>query len=177
MQTKAELEAFYSSDDPWDYDASPDDAARVARVLAAIPKREYERTLDIGCGNGFLTVRLPGEHVIGVDLSERAVAAAARRAERVGSAARFEALSLFELPDAELGTFDLVVTSGVFYPQYIGRATAVVTEILRCVVRPGGVLISAHIDDWCRYRPPFTSLAISVDPYREFVHRLEVFQR
>ena len=29
------------------------------------------RTLDIGCGDGFLTFQLPGKHVVGVELSER----------------------------------------------------------------------------------------------------------
>lgn len=178
VQGKAELEDFYATADPWAYDTTRDDAERAARVLSALPARPYRRTIDIGCGNGFLTVRLPGDQVLGVDLSERAVDWARQRAAREAPARdlRFEARSLFDL-DTKDGSFDLMVVTGVLYPQYIGKAGAVVTEILKALVRPGGVLVTVHIDAWARYRAPFTTLAVSVDPYREHFHRLEVFQR
>ena len=178
IQGKAELDDFYVTADPWDYDSTRDDTERAARVLSALPVRPYRRTIDIGCGNGFLTVRLPGDQVLGVDLSERAVEWARQRAAREAPDRdlRFESRSLFDL-NAVDGDFDLVVVTGVLYPQYIGKATAVVTEILKALVAPGGVLMTVHIDAWARYRAPFTTLAISVDPYREYFHRLEVFQR
>jgi 2-polyprenyl-3-methyl-5-hydroxy-6-metoxy-1,4-benzoquinol methylase len=179
VQRKDELEELYSSEDPWDYDTTPDDARRVARLLAHLPRQDYARTLDIGCGNGFLTVRLPGEHVHGIDVSERAVGWARARARREAPRRRvlFDATSLFELSPAQLGVFDLVVVTGVLYPQYVGGGTSVVTELLSALLHPGGILVSVHIDAWCRYRPPFTLLSASIDPYREHFHRLEVFAR
>jgi 2-polyprenyl-3-methyl-5-hydroxy-6-metoxy-1,4-benzoquinol methylase len=179
VQNKSELEDFYAEEDPWAYDTTRDDAQRVARVLAALPTRPYERTLDIGCGNGFLTVRLPGAQVVGADVSTRGVEWARRRATRTvpDRDVSFVDRSLFELRPADLGTFDLVVVTEVLYPQHIGGAAAVVTEVLRALLRPRAVLLTVHIDTWCSYRAPFTSLTVSVDPYREHFHRLELFQR
>lgn len=179
LQSKDELEQFYSSEDPWDYETTPDDAHRVARVLAHLPRQDYARTLDIGCGNGFLTVRLPGKHVHGIDVSERAVEWARARARRQAPDREISlaAASLFELSQAQLGVFDLVVVTDVFYPQHVGGGTSVVTEVLSALLQPGGILMSVHIDGWCRYRPPFTLLSTSIDPYREHFHRLEVFAR
>jgi 2-polyprenyl-3-methyl-5-hydroxy-6-metoxy-1,4-benzoquinol methylase len=178
LQPKEDLERIYGARDPYGYDEHPDDRRRVARLLAHLPRRPYPRTLDIGCGNGFLTVHLPGDEVVGADVSERAVAWARERAElQPERTPRFVAASLFDLPRLGLGQFDLVVVTGVLYPQYIARATSVVTETLKTLLRPGGVLVTVHIDAWCDYRPPFTMLTASIDPYREHLHRLEVFQR
>ena len=179
IQPKDELEDFYTVPDPWDYEQTQDDRDRLARVVAAIPRRTYARTLDIGCGNGFVTENLPGDELVGVDISARAVEHArsrfrARWPERV---ARFEARSLFDLRSTEIGVFDLVVVTGVLYPQYVGRGHAVVTEVLRDVLTPGGVILTVHIDEWTRYRPPFTLLSTSIDRYRGHFHRLEVLQR
>ncbi|MEA2195447.1 MAG: hypothetical protein QOG42_1881 [Solirubrobacteraceae bacterium] len=178
VQSQEELDRFYERDaDPWRYDDTPDDAARVARLLAALPSLPYERTLDIGCGNGFVTARLPGREIVGVDLSQKAIVHATQRVpSSEGRSFRFLARSLFELHPDELGTFDLVVITGVLYPQYIGRASSVATESIRRLLRPGAIVACAHIDDWTAHRLPFTTLAMSVDRYREFFHRLEIFQ-
>lgn len=178
VQSREELERLYDGDaDPWRYEETPDDAARVARLLAALPALPYERTLDIGCGNGFVTAHLPGRELVGVDLSENAVAHATRRVPSSDRrSVRFLARSLFELHADELGRFDLVVITGVLYPQYIGGASSVATQIVRGLLRPGAIVASVHIDEWNAHRLPFTTLALSIDRYREFFHRLEVFQ-
>lgn len=177
VQSGEELDEFYEVEDPWNYDTTPDDAHRVARLLAAIPRREYRRTLDIGCGNGFVTAQLPGTEIVGVDISERAIAWARRRADTDRREMLFQQASIFDLESATIGYFDLIVVTGVFYPQYIGHAYALVSEVLRDLLQPGWVLATVHIDAWTSYRPPFTILDVSVDPYRQYFHRLEVFQR
>ena len=179
VQSRDELEQFYADPDPWKYDDVDDDRQRVARVRAALPSRTFARTLDIGCGNGFLTEHLPGDELVGVDISERAVehARARFRDHCPERRATFHARSLFELSSSAVGVFDLVVVTGVIYPQYVGRAYSLVTETLRDLLVPGGVMISVHIDDWTRYRPPFTLLTVSIDRYRDHFHRLEVLQR
>lgn len=179
LQTKDELDDFWSKPDPWDYDVTSDDEVRVARLLSALPTgREYERTLDIGCGNGFLTHRLPGDEVVGVDISASAIEWARRRVAERDDSERFtfEPASVFDLTPNTFGTFDLIVITGVLYPQYIGNAFTVVTELVRALARPMGILASVQIDQWFPYRFPFTSLTISVDAYREYSHRLEVFE-
>ena len=159
-------------------DTTPDDRARVARLRAALPRLDYERALDIGCGNGFVTVELPGREIVGVDLSERAVEYARERVKSTpGRTFRFEARSLFDLRPEELGgTFDLIVITGVLYPQYIGGGFSVVAEILHRLASPRAIIASVHIDEWNAHRLPLTTLSIGVEPYREFFHRLEIFQ-
>ena len=178
LQSKNELDEFWAKPDPWEYETTSDDEVRVARLLSVLPHREYERTLDVGCGNGFLTHRLPGREVVGVDISEAAVEWARRRVADRPDAERFTfaPASVFDLDPAAHGTFDLIVITGVLYPQYIGNAFTVVTELVRAIARPMGILASVQIDQWFPHRFPFTSLAISVDAYREYTHRLEVFE-
>lgn len=178
VQSRAELEAFYDAEDPWAYDTTPDDAARVARLRTALPARAYGRTLDIGCGNGFVTASLPGSELVGVDLSERAIEYARRRVPSTPERpVRFEARSLFDLrPDDLGGRFDLIVITGVLYPQYIGSGFAVVNEVIRSLAAPKAIIASVHIDEWNAHRLPFTTLSIGVEPYREFFHRLEIFE-
>jgi ubiquinone/menaquinone biosynthesis C-methylase UbiE len=64
-----------------------------------------ERTLDVGCGTGFLTRHLRGD-VVGLDASERMLEVARAQA----SAARFELGDALFLP-FEDGEFDRVFTS------------------------------------------------------------------
>lgn len=73
IQQVSSLNEFYAGEDLWRYDSNPDDSVRVATLLAALPNRPFQRVLGIGCGNGFLTLRLPGAEVIGCDASPLAV--------------------------------------------------------------------------------------------------------
>lgn len=173
------IERHWEDPDPWAYDSTPDDEVRAARLLTHLPERRYARTLDIGCGNGFVTLRLPGDEVIGTDISERAVGWARERAAAREDAGRFrfEAASIFDLAGRGLGRFDLVVVTGVLYEPYIGRAFSLVRLIVDDLLADGGVLASVHIDDWFPHRFPYTTLRISIDRYREYHHRLEVQQR
>ncbi|MBA3748495.1 MAG: methyltransferase domain-containing protein [Solirubrobacterales bacterium] len=177
VQSREELDSFYDCADPWDYDETPDDAARVARLLSALPRRSYERTLDIGCGNGFVTAHLPGREIVAVDLSHKAIAHATRRVPSTDDRkVSFLARSLFELNPDELGTFDLVVITGVLYPQYIGAAFSVATQAIRRLLANDAIVACVHIDEWNAHRLPLTTLHVSIDRYREFFHRLEIFQ-
>jgi hypothetical protein len=55
LQDKSELDVLYSNPDPWGYYNNPDDLRRRSELLAVIPNKTPLRTLDVGCGNGFLT--------------------------------------------------------------------------------------------------------------------------
>lgn len=178
LQTKEELEAFYkSSPDPWAFDQNPADTTRMARLLALLPKRPFRRTLDIGCGNGFVTVKLPGNAVIGCDLSANALAWARQRADRSATPDRFQfrPLSIFDMNSNILGTFDLVVITGVLYPQYIGRGFSTIRQIVDSLIEENGVLATMHIDEWCPWRFPYTLLDAELSPYSQYTHRTEIF--
>lgn len=178
IQSKEELEKFYSTDDPWDYDNTPDDKKRLEQILYILPKKQYERTLDFGCGNGFVTTHLPGAEVIGIDLSQNAIESAKARAIRDnGTHISFECKNIFDCSPAHFGTFDLIVITGILYPQYICDGFAAIRMIIDSLLRTGGILVCCHISAWGNMRFPYLTVDTMFYNYREYMHRLEVYQK
>lgn len=178
-QSKEELESFYNCPDPWQYEGNPSDELRLAKLLSFIPRPlNYRKTLDIGCGNGFVTEHLPGDEVVGIDISENACNAATVRVCKREGGSRFHILQgdIWGLSDTD-EVFDLIIITGVLYPQYIGKGFSVVSEIINNLMNPGSILISVHIDEQCPHRFPFNLLDLSYYPYREWTHRLEVYKK
>ncbi len=177
VQERQALEDFYREPDPWSYETTPDDAARRERLLALLPRRPFRRTLDIGCGNGFVSVELPGDTVTLCDLAEKALHWARDRVARRADAGRFRfvAASIFDLDPRVHGTFDLVVVTGVLYRQYIGGGFALIDLVVDRLLEPGGVLVSCQIDEWYRHRFPYSLIDACLYRYRGMTHRLEVF--
>ena len=79
-----------------------DELHDLERALAALPPR---RTLDVACGTGFLTRRLPGD-VTGLDQSPAMLELASARLPNVG----FVQSDALQLPFAD-GVFERVFTS------------------------------------------------------------------
>jgi len=179
MQTVAELDEFYHRADPWDYENNPDDRERKRKLLSLLPSGELNRTLDIGCGDGFITFDLPGKSVVGVDLSTRAIEFAKQRASVREDGDRFEyyAMSLFNLSKKDLGSFNLIVITGVLYKQYIGSSSALVNLIIDDLLEPGGYLVSCHINEWLMSSFPYNRVDASLYNYRGYTHKLEVYKK
>jgi len=149
-----------------------DDRVRKSVLLSELPQRGYQNTLDIGCGQGFVTRDLPGEHILGVDISDEAI----NRARSIqDSRLEFKQLSLFELTNELDMQFDLIVITGVLYSQYIGRAHNLVYHVIDSILADNGILVSVHIDSWYSARFPYLMLKQHYYPYREYTHRLEVY--
>lgn len=178
-QTAEELDEFYAEPDPWRYADNPSDMRRKNELQSVLPHQKFERTLDIGCGNGFITFNLPGDKIVGVDLSSRAIEWAENNRLKHPDAKRFEfkKASLFDLEQEQLGRFDLIVITGVLYPQYIGRSFSVVREVIDDLLADNGVIASCHIDDWNPPRFAYSILDVSLYPYREYLHRLEIYRK
>jgi len=173
LQPVDDLERWWEQDDPWQYDVTPADQYRRAVLLSVLPKRPFAATLDIGCGNGFLTERLPGDQVLGVDVSANAIRHAV---ERGAGRVRYETCSLFDLPaKGWAGRFDLIVITGVLYPQYIAHAKHLVTAIVDELLQPRGVLVTCHIEEWYSCRFPYPTLLRDYYPYRDYAHVVEVY--
>lgn len=102
MQTKEELEHWYKNPDPWAYESTFDDAHRKEQILSFLPRR-YNRALDIGCGEGFITRDLPADHIYGIEISDLAASRLPWTVKRV-----------HEPEDV----YDLVITTGTLYVQY-----------------------------------------------------------
>ncbi len=175
LQPTAELEKWYETPDPWNYENTPDDLNRRAMLLANIPMLEYIEVLDIGCGDGFVTKRLPGKSITGIDVSANAIRHAT---ERSPGHISYMQHSLFDIPELEWeNRFDLIVITGVLYPQYIARSSKLAYEIVDRILQPGGVLVSVHISEWYTLRFPYITLKREYYPYREYTHLLEVYRK
>lgn len=172
IQSAETLDNWYRIDDPWNYESHPDDALRKNTLLAELPSRQYQRVLDIGCGQGFITRDLPGIEVIGVDISAKAIAQAQRHAS---PRLHFVQGAIFDLSSKVQGPFDLILVTGVLYPQYIGHALTTVYRDLTALLGEDGLLMSVHIDDWCQARFPMLRIREHFYPYREYLHRLELY--
>lgn len=75
MQTKQMMEEFYSTPDPWCYKNHEEDEKRRNKIIETAKKYrpKYRRALDLGCGEGFITEKLPARYIYGYDLSETAM--------------------------------------------------------------------------------------------------------
>lgn len=105
MQSAQELESWYSEPDRWGYFSNPEDSKRLNYLIDTIKigKNQYERALDVGCGEGFITRHLPANEIHGLDISNNALN---RLPENV-------------IPiQKPIGKYDLVISSGTLYSQY-----------------------------------------------------------
>jgi hypothetical protein len=101
MQSKEELENWYLREDPWNYKTTEDDYFRKEKILSLLKK--YDKALDIGCGEGFITKDLPANEIFGIELSDNASLRLPSNITR-----------LIQPVD----TYDLVMTTGTLYQQY-----------------------------------------------------------
>jgi hypothetical protein len=102
MQSKEELEQWYKICDPWKYETTTDDLIRKNHLLELLAIR-YLRALDIGCGEGFITIDLPATDIHGIEISDNAASRFPWNVKRVHE------------PE---GLYDLVITTGTLYKQY-----------------------------------------------------------
>lgn len=114
--------------------------ARIETLLAARPRGESTRVLDVGCGTGILAIgalALGAARATGIDLDPEAVAEAGRNAARNGVEARFHATAepLPEHPAPhELVLANLVAETLVELAPRLARAVA-----------PGGALVTSGV--------------------------------
>ncbi len=110
------------------------------RALLALCDVEHAReVLEVGCGVGVGPVRIAREHrcrVVGIDISERMVGWARRRAREAGVDDRVDVhvADVLALP-FEDGRFDAVIGESVL--AFVGDKDRAIAEMVR-VTRPGG---------------------------------------
>jgi 2-polyprenyl-3-methyl-5-hydroxy-6-metoxy-1,4-benzoquinol methylase len=172
IQSTKELEDWYSQNDPWGYYNNVEDKIRKEKILSSIPKLEYENVLDIGCGNGFITSSLPGKNIYGIEISEKAVAWAN---ENSRPNTKYICGSIFDLPSLELPPMNLIVITGVLYPQYISSSIRLIYLLIDELLAANGVLLCSHIFDWYKSRFPYLTISREYFPYREYSQILEVY--
>lgn len=175
QQSKSDLDRFYSKDDPWGYFSNDHDRSRKQTLLGELNRFHLGRVLDIGCGNGFITEAIQADEVVGIDLSEAAIAEARKRSQ--SAAASYRQGSLFDLSALALGRFDAVLVTGVLYEQYIGNSLPLVYQLIDEALLPDGLLVSVHIENWYSARFPYALIKSVRYRYREYQHLLEIYRK
>lgn len=155
MQSKEELEIWYKSPDPWAYETTQDDLDRKEKIINLLPIR-YQRAIDIGCGEGFVTRDLPAIETHGIEISDLAASRLPWHVKRVVE------------PE---GLYDLVVTTGTLYAQY--NHDQIVNWIKKCSCRH---ILIAGIRDWL-IPYSFGNVIERIEfPYREFTQSVVLYE-
>ena len=134
-----------------------------------------QRVLEVGCGTGNLTLlaqrRHPDAEVVGLDPDPRALARARGKAERAGSAVRWDRGTAGNLPYPD-GSVDRVLSAFMFHHLDDAEKARMLAEVRR-VLRPDGRLhlldVGGHEGLLGRYfhrHPRFRNLRI-LDRLRE----------
>jgi 2-polyprenyl-3-methyl-5-hydroxy-6-metoxy-1,4-benzoquinol methylase len=159
MQTKTEIENWYKGKDPWGYENNPEDAKRKAMILATLAGlgRKFHRALDIGAGEGFITRDLPADGLFAIEWSDTAAKRLPASVGRIG---------------APEGKYDLIVATGVLYPQYD------YLQILKWIKESAsGIVLLSNIKSW--EVPEVSMLGTPIYeceyPYREYTQKLRVY--
>lgn len=157
QQSKQELEHWYQSEDPWAYKTTPDDASRKEKIINILREfGPYNRALDIGAGEGYVTESIPAEKIHAIEISDLA-------------ASRFPSNVMRVLePDSK---YDLVMTTGTLYSQYNHQYIA--NTIKSCAVK---YILVAGIKDWLiDYK--FGKIVHDEEfQYREYTQRVIVYE-
>ena len=155
MQSKEELENWYRFPDPWAYETTKDDLDRKQKIIDILPLR-YQRAIDIGCGEGFVTRDLPAIEIHGIEISDLAAERLPWNVKRVTE------------PE---GLYDLVMTTGTLYPQY--NHEQIVNWIKNCSCRH---ILIGGIKDWLMPYS-FGNVIQKIEfPYREFTQSVVLYE-
>ena len=140
---------FGLADDPWDYALMPYEQRKQAQLAAAIPSGAGV-IVEVGCADGHNVAALarlhPGSTVIGIDISERAVATATRRVHGHTNAmvVRSDARSVADALDEFRGQVNVLVLSEVLY--YLGTSPQVQQALMptRALLSPDATVVLVH---------------------------------
>ncbi|GGL43824.1 PIG-L family deacetylase [Phycicoccus endophyticus] len=140
-QVAAPFDAMYDEGpDPWGFEGSFFERRKRDLVAAVLGRQHYHTALEIGCATGLLTTRLAerADHVVAVDVSERALAVA--RAHTPDGVQWRAGRAPEAVPD---GPVDLVVLSEVGY--FLTPLELLETlRRLRVALARGGEVVLVH---------------------------------
>lgn len=151
------MDEYYANEDPWGYESHADDLKRKYEILSQV-RYQYQRALDIGCGEGWITQDLCANQKYGLELSP---VAASRCPESV---------TVITEP---VGTYDLVIATGVLYKHYdYHRFLDIIKK------HASETIITCNIESWevPEVMNIGTQTFTKVFPYRNYTQRLRVFE-
>jgi SAM-dependent methyltransferase len=142
------LNRFYALEDPWEL-GSGKDGARFLQTNSVIENRlgRVGSLLEVGCGEGHHSLHLARicDRLVGIDVSERAIARARQRLP----GAEFKVCDLAGL-GSRAGRFDLVVACEVLYymkdvPAALARMSALGAACLATFYGPTARVVAPHL--------------------------------
>ena len=175
IQKREELEKWHETEDPWGYNENKEDIFRKEILFSELPDKKYKNVLDIGCGQGFITKDLPGENIYGVDISQSAIDFANKLA--LSDNLVFKQGSIFDIDKLFEIKFDLIIITGVLYPQYIGESSSLIYLLIDKILKKEGILVSVHINDWYKSQFPYLKTKQTFYNYRQYIHNLEIYSK
>jgi len=157
MQSKQELEDWYSEPDRWGYFQNHFDGIRLKQILKLLNwgKKRYARAIDIGCGEGFITKHLPADEIHGLDLSDNALKRLPPSVHAV---------------TAPVGKYDLVISTGTLYKQYDHEA--IYKLIMECASE---YILVGGIEDWLIDYNFKSKVQMTTFPYRDYTQKLTLY--
>ena len=154
------FDAVYGANpDPWNFAASPYEAAKYAATLGALPRARYERAFEVGCSIGVLTAQLAGRcgELLAVDVSASALEAARQRCAALANVR----LELRRMPAEFPGEkFDLILVSEVGYYLSLPDLRNFCRQIVSGLT-PGGQALLVH------WTPPVPDYPMTGDEVHE----------
>lgn len=157
MQTKEELETWYTKPDLWGYFSSEDDAVRKQKILSML-LGDYDNALDVGCGECFIAKDLPAKNIYGIELSDIA-------------SSRFPP-NVTRLNQPQCNTnYDLVISTGTMYSQY--HHDLMYGYIIEAASKH---ILIGGIKDWLIDKP-FGKLLNKIEfPYRNYTQQISLYE-
>ena len=154
MQKNSNLEESFNSlyrnsSDPW---ACSDTKYRYqllkySKLIALLPKREYRKALDVGCGLGMMS-RLLAPYIgegLGIELSQVAVENAAKISRSFPNLS-FKQGDITKLGETVEGKYDLIVLADVLYYLSPLNDTSIkgIIQMIEDLLEPGGIVLIAN---------------------------------
>lgn len=159
IRTKEEMEDFYQKQDPWGYfEDTEHERRRLDRTLHVIGwgYRSYNRALDVGCGEGFISRQIPANEVHGMDISETALSRLPPNVTAVNQ---------------PIGKYDLVVSTNTMYAQY--DYESIYRTIMSAASR---FIVIGGISDWLINKDWGRQIHFVVIPYRRENLKISIFE-
>ncbi|SDG28485.1 Methyltransferase domain-containing protein [Fontibacillus panacisegetis] len=141
-------------------------------IIAESSFRSFDNVIDIGCGDGYITKKIRGNHILGIDISDAVIQKADENCTRN---VEFSKHSLFDLIDEKNSKYDLVLFSEVLYEPYIGGSCNLIYKIIDNILNENGVVITCHVDDYYRMRFPYLLKNQLYFDNENDIYKLEVY--
>lgn len=108
---------FQKNPDPWDFEKSPYEQEKLARLLSCLPQEPISFAVELGCAVGVGTKALAARcaHVLAVDASSTALALARERCSHLKNVSFMAAFLPEGYPKSAVLGCDVIVISEVLY--------------------------------------------------------------